>query len=329
VHVLRRPGWSIPESLLAPESAWLDRRALIRGLGFAGLGALLPSVADARPAKKPTGPAPARHPVPEAFEWTLPPATKNEKYPLDRKLTDETVAASYNNFYELTTDKSEVWRLAHTLDVKPWQVRVSGLVEKELVLDLDDILKLGVEERTYRFRCVEAWSMAVPWLGVPMRALMERIKPLSSAKYVRLVTRDAPEMFPGVTAQHWFPWPYHEGLDIEEATNELTLLAVGIYGHALPNQHGAPIRLITPWKYGYKSIKSLAAIELVDAPPPTFWSTIAPGEYDFWGNVRPDIDHPRWSQATERVIPTGERVETLMYNGYGSYVAHLYPFYGD
>ena len=180
-------------------------------------------------------------------------------------------------------------------------------------------------ERIYRFRCVEAWSMVVPWTGFPLKALIEAARPTSKARYVRLETLHDPAQFPGITLQPWYPWPYFEGLSMAEAMSELTLIAAGIYGHPLPNQHGAPLRLVTPWKYGYKSIKAIVKIELLRRRPRTFWSQLVPEEYDFYGNVRPDVPHPRWSQATERILPTGERIATRMYNGYAEQVAGLYP----
>ena len=314
---LPRP-WDLPEHALTDEDAWLSRRALVKALGLGSIGA----AAGLVPGRARAGTA---GPVPETFAYDLPSVERNPAYPLDRPLTDEAVAASYNNFYEFTTAKDQVWRLAKDFEVEPWTLTVGGLVHEEQTFDIDALLKaMPLEERTYRFRCVEAWSMAVPWIGFPLKALLDRVEPLGKAKYVRLVTLDDPKRFPGVRSQGWYPWPYHEGLSMAEARNELTLLAVGIYGHALPNQHGAPIRLVTPWKYGFKNIKSIARIELVEEQPPTFWNTIAAKEYDFLGNVRPDIPHPRWSQASERVIPTGERVPTLMYNGYAELVAHLY-----
>ena len=200
-----------------------------------------------------------------------------------------------------------------------------SLVDRPKVYDLDDLVRrMPLEERLYRFRCVEAWAMAVPWTGFPMKALINEVQPKSSARYVRMVTFQRPEQAPGQKSQPWYPWPYFEALTMEEAMNELTLLGTGIYGHALPKQHGAPIRLVAPWKYGFKSIKSIVSIEFTDKQPPTFWNKLAPSEYDFWANVNPNVPHPRWSQATERLISTGERVPSQLYNGYGEYVAHLY-----
>ena len=199
-----------------------------------------------------------------------------------------------------------------------------ALVEKPMTLDVDDLIKqMPLEERIYRFRCVEAWAMVVPWIGFPMKALLDKVQPKTDAKYVRMLTFLDPEMAPRQNSSR-LPWPYFEGLTLAEAMNDLTILTVGIYGHILPPQHGAPIRLIVPWKYGFKSIKSIVSIELTNQKPRTFWNTLAPGEYDFDANVNPNVPHPRWSQASERMIGTGERLPTMIYNGYGSSVAHLY-----
>jgi sulfoxide reductase catalytic subunit YedY len=198
------------------------------------------------------------------------------------------------------------------------------MVEKPMTLDVDDLVKqMPLEERLYRLRCVEAWAMVVPWIGFPMKALLEKVQPTADAKYVRMLTFLDQDMAPQQNNAR-LPWPYYEGLTLAEAMNDLTLLTVGIYGHILPPQHGAPIRLIVPWKYGFKSIKSIVSIELTDQKPRTFWNTLAPREYGFEANVNPNVPHPRWSQASERMIGTGERLPTVIYNGYGSSVAHLY-----
>jgi sulfoxide reductase catalytic subunit YedY len=249
------------------------------------------------------------------------PAAHNDAFTLDRPLTDETVASRYNNFYEFSRGKDDVWELAQ-FQSEPWQVEVTGLVHHPQTLDIDALRRLmPLEERHYRFRCVEAWAMAVPWIGFPMRALLERVEPMAKARFVRLTTCNFQE---GKTSFKTYPWPYTEGLSMAEAMHELTLLAVGIYGHTLPPQHGAPLRLVTPWKYGYKSVKSIVRIELTETQPATFWNTLVPREYDFLANVNPNAPHPRWSQASERMIGSGERRPTLLYNGYGAYVAQLY-----
>ena len=316
-------AWEIDESLATPESHYLNRRHFLRQAGIAGLGALAVATgcggAPAEPAPRAAGIAP-----PDSWKG-LYPAPRSAKYTLDRALTDEKVAARYNNFYEFTTDKEGVAALAARFPYYPWQVEVAGLVKSPRTYDIDDILRMvPMEERLYRHRCVEAWSMAVPWTGIPFAALIGKLEPLSGAKFVRLVSFHKPELAPGQAMQEWYKWPYYEGVTMAEATNELALLATGIYGHPLPMQHGAPIRLVTPWKYGYKSIKSIVKIEFVEKQPPTFWNDIAPAEYGFVSNVDPAIPHPRWSQATERLIDTGERIPTRPFNGYGEYVASLY-----
>ena len=318
--VIIPPNWHQPDRLVTPHSAWLNRRELmLGGTAAASIGCIGTGFAG-----------PSESPLPAEYAYTLPPFTKPERFRVGQspamKQTDEKTAASYNNYYEFTTQKDRVWREAKEFKPVPWTLEVTGHVAKPMEFGLEDLLKLmPLEERNYRFRCVEAWSMVIPWIGFPLRALLDRVKPLGSAKYVRLQTLDDPKQFPGVRSQPWYPWPYFEGLSLAEANHELTMLAVGIYGHALPNQHGAPLRLVVPWKYGYKNIKAITKIELVAQQPPTFWNTVVPGEYDFLGNVRPDIPHLRWSQATDRVVPTGERVTTPMYNGYAERVAGMYP----
>jgi sulfoxide reductase catalytic subunit YedY len=314
--LIRPRPWRLPDHAITDEAAWLNRRELVKVLGLGAIAAASPAAIAS---------VPLTQPLQTEFEYILPEYTANNRYPLDRPLTEERVAAMYNNFYEFTADKEDVWRLASSMEVKPWTVEITGAVHKPLTVDLDSLLrKLPHEERSYRFRCVEAWSMTVPWIGFPLHSLVKLARPLGKAKYIRFVTKDAPKMFPGVRSQPWYPWPYYEGLRMDEAMNDLAILATGIYGHPLPNQHGAPLRLVVPWKYGYKSIKSIAKIEFLETRPKTFWNDVVSDEYDFLGNVRPDIPHKRWSQATERVIPTGERVPTLPYNGYSDWVALLY-----
>jgi sulfoxide reductase catalytic subunit YedY len=270
---------------------------------------------------------PGQLPLSEPFEDLLRPgfpAKRDESLVLDRPLTEEHIAASHNNFYELTTDKQAVWQLVGSFRPRPWTIRVVGAVEKPLTIDVEDHVRLGLTERLYRFRCVEAWAMAVPWTGVPLRRFLEHVRPLSSAKYVRFVSFLRKAEAPGQALQPWYPWPYYEGLTIQEATHDLALLATGIYGHALPRQHGAPVRLIVPWKYGFKSIKSIEVVELLDKQPPTFWNDLQPDEYDFNANVAPKVPHPRWSQAQEKMIGTDEIKDTVWLNGYAALVASLY-----
>lgn len=312
IKILR--GWEMPEREATPEEFYLSRRQFIKKVGWRGMSTALAlagwggaEAASRREDKK------------------IYPAKRNEKFALDRPLTDEWATAHYNNFYEFTTAKERVADLVGNFQTSPWTVEITGLVAKPLRFDSEDLIRrMPLEERLYRHRCVEAWSMAVPWTGFPMKALVELAQPLSTAKFVRLLSFNKPEQAPGIKSQSWYSWPYYEGLRMDEAINELTMLVTGIYGHALPKQNGAPLRLVTPWKYGYKSIKSITKIEFVDKQPHTFWNDLAPAEYDFLSNVNPQVPHPRWSQATEQPIPDGPRRPTLRYNGYGAQVAALY-----
>ena len=332
----RRRGWEIPERLATPEALYWNRREFLRamGLGSIGAAALLagcgagaggdPGGGEATPGvKNAAQPSAALN-----FDPASPgiyPAARNATYTLDRALTDEKVAAAYNNFYEFTTQKDRVWRMTDRFRTRPWRIEVAGLVEKETAIDVDDLVKtMPVEERTYRHRCVEAWAMAVPWTGFPMKAFIDWAEPSSGARFVRMVSFLRPDEAPGQAPGSGYPWPYFEALRMEEAMNELAFLVIGIYGHPLPKQHGAPIRLATPWKYGYKSAKSIVRFEFTSEQPPTFWNTVAPSEYGFLSNVNPKVPHARWSQATERLIDTGEVVKTQPFNGYGEYVARLY-----
>ncbi|MGH7029350.1 MAG: protein-methionine-sulfoxide reductase catalytic subunit MsrP, partial [Stellaceae bacterium] len=250
-------------------------------------------------------------------------AAKNEKYKLDRPITAEKTNTSYNNFYEFGFDK-DVGPVAEKLKTRPWTVKIDGMVEKPIEIGIDDLLKkMPLEERLYRHRCVEAWSIAVPWSGFAMVALVDFARPLGSAKYLRTQTFLDPAEAPG-QKQFWYPWPYIEGLTIAEAKNELAFVATGMYGKPLPKQDGAPLRLVVPWKYGFKSAKSIVRVSFTDQQPVSFWQNVQGDEYGFWANVNPAVPHPRWSQATERMIGTDQRVPTLIWNGYGEYVAHLY-----
>jgi sulfoxide reductase catalytic subunit YedY len=253
----------------------------------------------------------------------LYPAKRNAKYTLDRPITDEKINAHYNNFYEFNSSK-EVADQAQKLPVRPWTVKIGGLVEKPFEIGIDELIrKMTLEERTYRHRCVESWSMAIAWTGFPLAKLVDFAKPLGSAKFLRMQTFGNPEVAPGQN-QTWYPWPYIEGLTMAEATNELAFMATGAYGHPMAKQHGAPLRLAVPWKYGFKSIKSIVRFSFVDKRPVGMWEELQASEYGFWANVNPEVPHPRWSQATEELIGTGERRPTLLYNGYGEYVAGLY-----
>ncbi|HSE96354.1 MAG TPA: protein-methionine-sulfoxide reductase catalytic subunit MsrP [Methylomirabilota bacterium] len=256
------------------------------------------------------------------------PSTRNAAYSLTEAPTSFDSATSYNNFYEFGTDKDDPKRLGHTLRTRPWSVQVDGLVAKPKAFDIEELLKLApLEERVYSLRCVEAWSMVIPWIGYPLAALLKRVEPTGAAKYVEFQTLVDPEQFPGQRRGLFgfsLDWPYTEGLRLDEAMHPLTLLTVGMYGQVLPNQNGAPIRVVIPWKYGFKSGKSLVRIRLTADEPKTTWNKSAPNEYGFYSNVNPAVDHPRWSQATERRIGEFRRRKTLPFNGYGDQVASLY-----
>jgi sulfoxide reductase catalytic subunit YedY len=311
MHVIRRRGWELPERLATPEHLFLSRRAVLATGGAAALS-LAPQIAAAQRV--------ADLPDPTAG---LYPVKRNEKFTLDRPLTDEKISTTYNNYYEFGSTK-QIVKAAQALKLRPWTVKLDGMVEKVQEIDIDDLLKkVSLEERLYRLRCVEAWSMAIPWSGFPMARLVELARPLSSAKYVRMETFHDPKIAPG-QRQTWYPWPYVEGLTIAEATNELAFMVTGAYGKPVPKQMGAPIRLMVPWKYGFKSVKSIVRFTFTDQRPKSYWESLQGGEYGFWANVNPEVSHPRWSQATEEVIGTSERVPTLLFNGYGEYVAGLY-----
>ena len=242
---------------------------------------------------------------------------------VDRPSTPEAVNTTYNNLYEFGYHK-EINTAAQALRLRPWTVKIDGLVEKPFEIGIDDLIRrMPLEERVYRHRCVEAWSMVVPWTGFPLAALVKLANPLSSAKFVRFETFHDPSVASGQT-QTWYPWPYVEGITMAEATNELALLVTGAYGKPLHKQMGAPMRLHLPWKYGFKSIKSIKRVSFTDQRPVSFWESFQGQEYGFWANVNPQVPHARWSQATERVLGTDERIPTELYNGYGEWVAHLY-----
>ena len=321
---MTRP-WDLPARDITPESAVLSRRRWLKrvGLGAAGLAAASAGAGlwwwnaggddDVLNAGKVTTPA------------DLFPAVRNAQFELDRPLTNEAAAARYCNFYEFSSTK-QVWRWIAPFQPAPWVLEVGGLVAKPQTLDIDDMLHAFapfLEERVYRHRCVEAWAMAVPWTGVPLAALLRRVEPLPAARFVRFISFDRPDQA-SRQADAAYPWPYTEGLTLAEAGNELAFLAVGMYGHPLLKQHGAPVRLVLPWKYGFKSAKSIQRIELTAERPATFWNTLGPNEYDFTANVNPAKPHPRWSQATEHMLGTGEVRPTQPYNGYGEWVAGLY-----
>ena len=321
MNTRKKRGWELPEKAATPERVYLDRRRILAGLGFGGAILAAPAALRMAPERMQSAQA---EPEPSLDPWAdLYPAQRNDAYGLDRPLTEESWVTSYNNFYEFGSHK-QIARAAQALRVQPWSVTIAGMVEKELTLDADQLIRrMPLEERLYRHRCVEAWSMAVPWSGFPLSTLVGLARPLGSARYLRMETFMDAEMAPG-QRQSWYPWPYIEGLTMAEATNELAFIATGLYGKPMPRQNGAPLRLVTPWKYGFKSVKSVVRFTFTDERPVTFWEAIQPSEYGFWANINPEVPHPRWSQARERVLGSDESVPTQLFNGYGEYVAHLY-----
>ena len=312
-NVIRRRGWEIPDSALTPDHLFFNRRSFVAGA--AATMALAPAAANAQ---RVSDLSKLDDPTNDLY-----PAKHNDKYELDRPITDEKVNGNYNNFYEFNESKS-VAEQAQALPIRPWEIKIDGMGEKEQTIGIDDLIrKVGLEERNYRHRCVEAWSMAIAWTGFPLAKLVELAKPASGAKYLRMETFMDPKVAPG-QRKRWYPWPYVEGLTMAEATNELTFLATGAYGHPMAKQHGAPLRLAVPWKYGFKSIKSIVRFSFVDKRPVGMWEKLQKSEYGFWANVNPQVPHPRWSQATEEVIGTGERRPTQLFNGYGDQVAGIY-----
>jgi methionine sulfoxide reductase catalytic subunit len=306
-------SWELPERLATPEPVYLERRRLVQAM------ALGPLIAAAAPFLR-AAPARAEDADPSVL---LYPVRRNEAFALDRPLSDEALVTTYNNFYEFGSHK-RISKAAQRLPIRPWTIKIDGMVETQREIAIDDLLKaMPLEERLYRHRCVEAWSMAVPWSGFPLKALVEFARPSAGAKYLKMTTFQDEEVAPGQKA-FWYPWPYVEGLTLEEATSELAFIGTGLYGKPMPKQNGAPLRLVTPWKYGFKSVKSVVAFTFTDTMPKTFWWEIAPNEYGFWANVNPAVDHPRWSQKTELPLGSEERVPTLPFNGYAEQVAHLY-----
>lgn len=312
------PAWAERENAVTPYDDYLNRRSFLRASAGVGLaaGAVSAFGGSAQAAvATPQDPTLAGALIPGVHESPL--STKGED------LTPYKDVTSYNNFYEFGTEKDDPARYAGTLKARPWAITVDGACAKPGTLDLETLLGMPLEERIYRLRCVEAWSMVIPWVGVSLKAVLDRFQPLSSARYVRFETLNDPAQMPGVR-RAVLDWPYVEGLRIDEAVHPLTILAVGLYGSVLPNQNGAPVRLVVPWKYGFKSIKSIVRISFQETMPATSWVKAGPSEYGFYANVNPSVDHPRWSQARERRIGEFRRRETLMFNGYGDAVADLY-----
>jgi sulfoxide reductase catalytic subunit YedY len=308
--IKRKRGWELGENQATPESAYLQRRDLVRAMGLGAATLAVPGIAAAQDKGK----------DPSAV---LYPARRNDKYGVPTPMTAEKQATTYNNFYEFGTDKS-IWRDAQKLEVRPWTIKVGGMVEKPFEIGIDDLLNtVQLEERVYRHRCVEAWSMIVPWSGFPMRSLVELCKPTSGAKFVVMKTLSRPSVM-REQRDLLYPWPYTEGLAMDEAMNDLTFIATGLYGKPIHKQNGAPLRLVAPWKYGFKNVKSIVSVDFTDKRPVSFWEKLQASEYGFWANVNPQVPHPRWSQATEKPLGSDERIPTLLYNGYGEFVAGLY-----
>jgi len=312
--IKRKRGWEIKESEITPERYFLDRRSAIFGLAGAAAVAATGGIGRTALAQAKNAPLVA----PELY-----PAKRNEAYQAGRDLTEEKVATNYNNFYEFGTNKY-IADSAQKLTIKPWRIQIDGMVEKPIEIDAEELIrKMPVEERIYRFRCVEAWAMTVPWSGFQLSELVKFAKPAGDPKYLRMQTFVRSDEARG-QRQDWYPWPYTEGLSMAEAMNEMAFMVTGAYGKPLPKQMGAPIRLATPWKYGFKSVKSIVRFSFTNDRPRTFWEGLAPDEYGFWANVNPAVAHPRWSQATEEIIGTGKRIPSVIYNGYGEQVAALY-----
>jgi methionine sulfoxide reductase catalytic subunit len=309
MHIRSRRGWELPETAAVPEAVFLDRRRFAAGLAagpiLLALGTQAAEAEDADPSAK------------------YYPAKRNDTYKLDRAITPESLVTSYNNYYEFGSSK-DIASDAQALPIRPWTIQIDGMVQKPMTIAIDDLLaKIPLEERLYRHRCVEAWSFAAPWTGFPLKSLVALAEPLGSAKYVQFTSFENPDVADGQKAS-WYPWPYLEGVTMAEATNDLAFLVTGAYGKPLPKQNGAPLRLALPWKYGFKSAKGLVRFTFTDKQPVNFWQALQASEYGFWANVNPDVPHPRWSQATERELTTGDRVPTLLFNGYGEYVVDIY-----
>ena len=322
-----KKGWELPERAATPEDIFRQRRSLIKAAATSPILLAAPTLLTAcdgdSQAMAESGSEASEKAMAEDPSARLYPFQRNLRYRLEHDLTPEDVATTYNNYYEFGSSKN-IWRKAQALPLRPWTIRIDGLVETPIEIGIDDLLaKMPLQERLYRHRCVEAWSMAVPWSGFPLKALVDFAQPLSSAKYLKLESFLNPEVASGQRAS-WYPWPYVEGLTMAEARNELSFLVTGMYGKPGPKQNGAPLRIAMPWKYGFKSSKGIVRFEFTDQRPVSFWEEIQGKEYGFWANVNPDVPHPRWSQATERDIGSGDRIPTVIYNGYGEFVADLY-----
>ena len=315
MYIQNKPRWQIKENQVTNEKLYLNRRKFIKNSSsILGSTAFLYNFLSKD--------LNATQNNENILKFQI-----NKKYHILSNITPENLSTKYNNFFEFGSTKN-IWKEAQKLETKNWKLKITGLVEKPLTFEVEDLInKFKLEERIYRHRCVEAWSMVVPWLGFQMSKLLKLCKPLSSAKYIKFTTFYDPKIATEQKAR-WYPWPYTEGLTLEEAKNDLSFIVLGAYGKNLHNQFGAPIRLHLPWKYGFKSIKSIEGIEFTDKRPVSFWENLASNEYGFWANVNPAVDHPRWSQKTERILGGGER-ETEIYNGYGPEVSALYSNFSN
>ena len=336
-NIILPPEWQLKERLVTPKSVYLNRRAFTKQLGLGTIALVTPvgSLACSpdrsgrvdNPVQGPEGPLDT---IPDNAPRLGYPAERNAAFGVpERTVTDRIKASSYTNFYEFrhTGDLKNTWPFTGDYNPFPMTLQVKGLVESPFTLDIAELItSMALEERLYRFRCVEAWAMTVPWTGFPLKKLIERCKPLSTATHVRFVSANRPKEMPGIEAGPWYPWPYFEGLRMDEAMNELAFVATGMYGEPLPKQNGSPLRLVLPWKYGYKGPKAIVELEFTDKQPPTFWNKLQPSEYSFLSNVNPNVPHPRWSQASERLIGQNDRrVPTQLFNGYEEWVNDLYP----
>ena len=306
--IINKKIWNIENQYITDEKIFNSRRKILKNLA---LGSLFYAGMSSIPKN-----------VLSQSNLYYPPKVNN-LYKVNRPITKESDATTYTNFYEFGSSKN-IWRRAAKLKTSPWTITIDGLVKKPLTIDIDDLLRKigGIEERVYRFRCVESWSMTVPWSGFSLNKILSLVEPSSDAKFIKFETFYEPDIAPG-QKQKWYPWPYQEGITIDEAKNDLSFIATGIYGKKLPNQNGAPLRLVIPWKYGFKSIKSIVKISFVSSRPKGLWEKIAPAEYGFWANVNPQISHPRWSQSTEQQLGIEGRIPTVIYNGYGLSLIHI------
>ena len=309
--MLLKKSSDIPSSEITPEGIYFNRRKFLLGAGaLVGAAIAAPKLGQILMPSK------------SVLAGTKLDASKSS-FSTSEKETPFNDITHYNNYYEFSTDKYEPADLAKNFNTRPWTIKVEGLVNKPKTFDIDSLLKMPLEERIYRMRCVEGWSMVIPWIGFPLSSLLNQVEPNSKAKFVEFTSLYDPKRFPG-QQRSVLEWPYVEGLRMDEAMHPLTILAVGLYGDTLPNQDGAPVRLVVPWKYGFKGIKAIVKIKLVEREPVSAWTKAAPNEYGFYSNVNPNVDHPRWSQAKERRIGEFLKRPTLMYNGYGDQVASLY-----